>query len=128
MGKHEIRLRKQRLTSRSSDRYRNYGSVLKQHEEEKKIRVIVKIFTYFLIIAMLILIFFVVSRWEQSQEKTSQLISSTEFSILSHDHIQKENIENITENFLNGPAFNFRKINIASQNKTIRKPKSRFLV
>ena len=38
MGKHEIRLRKQRLTSRGSDRFRNYGSVLKQHEEEKKIK------------------------------------------------------------------------------------------
>lgn len=77
MGKHEIRLRKQRLTSRGSDRFRNYGSVLKQHEEEKRIKVIVKIFTYFLIIAVLILIFVVVSRWEQSQESTSQNISGT---------------------------------------------------
>ncbi len=77
MGKHEIRLRKQRLTSRGSDRFRNYGSVLKQHEEGKRIKVLVKIFTYFLIIAVLILIFVVVSRWEQSQEKSSQIISST---------------------------------------------------
>lgn len=78
MGKHEIRLRKQRLTAHGSDRFRNYGSVLKQHEEGKRIKIIVKIFTYFLIIAVLILIFVVVSRWEQSQEKTSQIISSSE--------------------------------------------------
>jgi hypothetical protein len=78
MGKHEIRLRKQRLTSRGSDRFRNYGSVLKQHEDGKRIKVLVKIFTYFLIIALLILIFVVVSRWEQSQEKTSQIISGAE--------------------------------------------------
>lgn len=72
MGKHEIRLRKQRITARGSDRFRNYGSVLKQHEEEKRVRIIVKLFTYFLIIAALILIFVVVARWEQNQEKTSK--------------------------------------------------------
>jgi hypothetical protein len=77
MGKHEIRIRKQRLTSHGSDRFRNYGSVLKQHEEGKKIKIIVKIFTYFLIIAVLILILVVVSRWEQNQEKSSQIISDT---------------------------------------------------
>jgi hypothetical protein len=71
MGKHEIRLRKQRLTARGSDRFRNYGSVLKQHEEEKRVKIIVKIFTYFLIIAALILILVVVVRWEQKQETTS---------------------------------------------------------
>lgn len=75
MGKHEIRLRKQRLTSRGSDRFRNYGSILKQHEEEKRIKVIVKIFTYFLIIAILILIFVVVTRWEKSEYHTSHTIS-----------------------------------------------------
>jgi hypothetical protein len=72
MGKHEIRLRKQRITARGSDRFRNYGSVLKQHEEEKRVRIIVKLFTYFFIIAALILIFVVVTRWEQNQEKTSK--------------------------------------------------------
>lgn len=81
MGKHEIRLRKQRLTSRGSDRFRNYGSVLKQHEEGKRIKVLIKIFTYFLIIAVLILIFIVVSRWEQSHEKTSHIISGSELSM-----------------------------------------------
>ncbi len=72
MGKHEIRLRKQRITARGSDRFRNYGSVLKQHEEEKKVRIIIKIFTYFLIIAVLVLIFIVITRWEQKQEPTPE--------------------------------------------------------
>ena len=71
MGKHEIRLRKQRITARGSDRFRNYGSVLKQHEENKRIKVIIKIFAYFLIITALILILIVVTRWEQRQEKTA---------------------------------------------------------
>jgi hypothetical protein len=72
MGKHEIRLRKQRITARGSDRFRNYGSVLKQHEEEKRIKTIVKVFTYFLITMAMIIIFIVVTRWEQQQEKTSE--------------------------------------------------------
>jgi cytoskeletal protein RodZ len=69
MGKHEIRLRKQRITARGSERFRNYSSVLKQHEEEKKIKILVRIFTFFLIIAALILLIVVVTRWEQKQEK-----------------------------------------------------------
>jgi hypothetical protein len=70
MGKHEIRLRKQRFTTRGSDRYRNYGSVLKQHEEDKRIKVIVKIFTYFLIVVVLILMYVAVSLWENKDQKT----------------------------------------------------------
>lgn len=77
MGKHEIRLRRQRLASRGSERFRNYGSVLKQHEEGKRIKLIVRIFTFFLIIAALILLFVVVTRWEQKQDKPAQKTSYT---------------------------------------------------
>lgn len=73
MGKHEIRIRRQRMSARGSERYRNYGSVLKQHGEGKKIKIIVRIFTFFFIIIALILVFIVVSRWEEKQmdRKTS---------------------------------------------------------
>ena len=77
MGKHEIRLRRQRLASRGSERFRNYGSVLKQHEEGKRIKLIVKIFTFFLIIAALVLLFVVVTRWEKKQEKPVHKTSHT---------------------------------------------------
>lgn len=73
MGKHEIRIRRQRMSARGSERYRNYGSVLKQHGDGKKIKIIVRIFTFFFIIIALILVFIVVSRWEEKQlnKKTS---------------------------------------------------------
>lgn len=73
MGKHEIRIRRQRISARGSERYRNYGSVLKQHGDGKKIKIIVRIFTFFFIIIALILVFIVVSRWEEKQlnKKTS---------------------------------------------------------
>lgn len=68
MGKHEIRLRRQRLTARGSERFRNYNAVLKQHEEGKRMKTIVKLFIYFLIIAALVLIFVFVSRWEKKEK------------------------------------------------------------
>jgi len=75
MGKHEIRIRRQRMSARGSERYRNYGSVLKQHGEGKKIKTITRIFTFFFIIIALILVFIVVSRWEEKQtiKKTSMV-------------------------------------------------------
>ncbi len=82
MGKHEIRLRRQRIASRGSERFRNYGSVLKQHEEEKRIKLIVRIFTFFLIIAALVLLFVVVSRWEKKQEKSADQTSPAK--IINH--------------------------------------------
>jgi len=67
MGKHEIRLRRQRITARGSERFRNYGAILKQHEEERKIKLIVRIFTFFLIIVALVILFITLSRWEEKQ-------------------------------------------------------------
>lgn len=82
MGKHEIRLRRQRLTARGTERFRNYGAVLKQHEEERKMKIIVKIFTFFLIIVALIIIFITISRWENKQpNKTSKQNSLIEFRL-----------------------------------------------
>ncbi|MCU0367840.1 MAG: hypothetical protein MUF39_03305 [Cyclobacteriaceae bacterium] len=74
MGKHEIRLRRQRITARGSERFRNYGAILKQHEEERKIKLIVRIFTFFLIIVALVILFITLSRWEENQtpKATSQ--------------------------------------------------------
>jgi hypothetical protein len=67
MGKHEIRIRRQRMSARGSERFRNYNSILKQHDESKRIKTITRIFTFFFIIVALILIFVVVSRWEKKQ-------------------------------------------------------------
>ncbi|MCW5911512.1 MAG: hypothetical protein KIT62_10580 [Cyclobacteriaceae bacterium] len=67
MGKHEIRLRRQRMNARGSERYRNYNAVLRQHGSEKRMKQVTRIFTFFLLIALLVLIFMVVTRWEKKQ-------------------------------------------------------------
>lgn len=73
MGKHEIRLRRQRLTARGSERFRNYNSVLKQHGEAKRMRMVTRIFTFVFLIIVMIIIYIVVSRWEsRTTEKESK--------------------------------------------------------
>ncbi len=78
MGKHEIRLRRQRLTARGSDRFRNYGAVLKQYGEERRMKIISRIFTFIFLILALILVFIVVSRWEKKQGVPEIKSSQTE--------------------------------------------------
>lgn len=78
MGKHEIRLRRQRMSARGSDRFRNYNAVLKQHGEEKRIKQITRIFTFFLLIALIVIIFIAITRWESKQSiKPQSKINTT---------------------------------------------------
>lgn len=72
MGKHEIRLRRQRMSARGSDRYRNYNAVLKQHGNEKRIKQVTRIFTFFLLIALIVIIFMAITRWEKKQSAKPQ--------------------------------------------------------
>ncbi|MBX2895810.1 MAG: hypothetical protein KF763_10240 [Cyclobacteriaceae bacterium] len=72
MGKHEIRLRRQRMSARGSDRYRNYNAVLKQHGNEKRFKQITRIFTFLLLIALIVIIFMAITRWEKKQPSKPQ--------------------------------------------------------
>ena len=72
MGKHEIRLRRQRMSARGSDRYRNYNAVLKQHGNEKRFKQITRIFTFLLLIALVVIIFMAITRWEKKQSPKPQ--------------------------------------------------------
>ncbi|MBL7877179.1 MAG: hypothetical protein JNL53_16045 [Cyclobacteriaceae bacterium] len=81
MGKHEIRLRRQRLTARGSDRFRNYGAVLKQHGEEKRIKLITRIFTFLFLIIALIIVLIVITRWEKRQNEQQPKAIKKEINI-----------------------------------------------
>ncbi|MFY8036609.1 MAG: OadG family protein [Cyclobacteriaceae bacterium] len=65
MGKHEIRMRRQRLTARGTERFRNYDAVLRQHEQEKRMKKIVRVFTFLVLIAGIIVLYVMVNRWEK---------------------------------------------------------------
>jgi hypothetical protein len=75
MGRNEIRLRRSRLTAHGSDRFRNYGAVMEQHEKEMRIKKIMRVFTMFLVILILIaLIFFITQVERKASEKKSVYI------------------------------------------------------
>ena len=65
MSRHEIRLRRKRVTARGTERFRNYDAVLKSHEEGQRLKKILKVFTLFTIILILIMLIVIVFRWEK---------------------------------------------------------------
>lgn len=87
MGKHEIRLRRQRVTARGADRFRNFGAVMERHEEEMRIKKIVKVFTLFALILIVVMLLIIVIRVEKRHEQkkstphptTAMLIKSSHF-------------------------------------------------
>jgi hypothetical protein len=75
MGKNEIRLRRQRISSGRIAQHRNYGDIMARHEKDLRIKRILRIFTYFLIITIVVLLFFMVKQIEKkkvSRSKTAQ--------------------------------------------------------
>jgi hypothetical protein len=77
MGRNEIRLRRGRMNTGNIARHRNYGEILHRHERDQKLKRIVKLFIYFLIIAFLTILFVIVVRWEQRSAKESDTVQST---------------------------------------------------
>lgn len=65
MSKHEIRLRRQKLTSRGADRFRNYGAVLQRHEADLRMRKILRVFAFFLVTLIVIILIVILSRVEE---------------------------------------------------------------
>lgn len=65
MGRNEIRLRRQRTTARGIDRFRNYNSVLERHEQTQRLKKIMRVFGFFVVILIVIMMIIFLSRWEE---------------------------------------------------------------
>lgn len=73
MGRNEIRLRRHRMTARGTERFRNYNSVLKRHEENRRIKKIMRVFGFFVVMLVVIMIIVFLSRWEErAQNKNAE--------------------------------------------------------
>ncbi len=72
MGRNEIRLRRQKMSAGRIAQHRNYREIMARHERDVRIRRTVRVFIYFLIIAFLLFLFFMVKRWEQKQGKPAE--------------------------------------------------------
>ncbi len=80
MSKHEIRLRRHKLTARGTERFRNYGAVLERHEKEMKIKKIMRAFTLFMIILIVIMLIIIVVRVERRVIKETKSQTRVEVS------------------------------------------------
>ena len=69
MSRNDIRLRRQRLAGGGSHRFRNYGAVLDRHEKDMKIKKIIRVFTYFAIILIVVMLLIIVTRTGERLEK-----------------------------------------------------------
>lgn len=81
MSRHEIRLRRNKLTARGTERFRNYDAVLKSHEENQRLKKVMKVFTLFAVILIVVMLIVMLFRWEkrmtQKKEKeNSEMIQS----------------------------------------------------
>lgn len=79
MGRNEIRLRRNMMSSGRIAQHRNYGEVMARHERDQKIKRVVRVFVYFLIIAILVILYFIVKNTEHeksspSKEKTTAVV------------------------------------------------------
>lgn len=87
MGRNEIRLRRQRMTARGIERFRNYNSVLQRHEENRRIKKIMRVFGFFLVLLVVIMVIIFLSRWEERAGDKSlpqnEVTSTT--TMLSHE-------------------------------------------
>lgn len=71
MGRNEIRLRRQLISSGRIARHRNYSELMRQHDKEVRLKRVLRVFTYFLIILFLLILLLIVIRWESKQESDS---------------------------------------------------------
>lgn len=56
-------------------RHRNYGEIMARHERDVKVKRVIRVFVYFLVIAIIVLLYFIVIRVEKkSSEKKTALV------------------------------------------------------
>jgi pilus assembly protein TadC len=79
MGRNEIRLRRQKMSSGRIAQHRNYGSLMARHEYDVKLKRIFRIFTYFIIIVIVMVLFFIVRRWEKNQKHETKAKQSSAY-------------------------------------------------
>ena len=90
MGRNEIRLRRNMMSTGRIARHRNYSELMRQHDRDTRLRRILRVFTYFLIVLFLLIILIIVMRWETKQTERSDKNNAIEiFHSPNSDFITK---------------------------------------
>lgn len=73
MGKNEIRLRRQMMSTGRIARHRNYTELMRQHDRDVKLKRVLRVFIYFLVVLFFVIILIIVLRWEKrATQKSTQ--------------------------------------------------------
>lgn len=72
MGRNEIRIRRNVLTSGRIAQHRNYGRVMARHHRHLRIKRIILILIYFMIIVFLLLLFLLVRNTELRKKNSTK--------------------------------------------------------
>ncbi|WP_276370253.1 hypothetical protein [Chryseolinea sp. H1M3-3] len=59
-------MRRQKISAGRIAQHRNYGDIMARHERDVKLKRITRIFIYFILIAIITIVFFFVRRWEKN--------------------------------------------------------------
>lgn len=78
MGRNEIRLRRNMMSTGRIARHRNYTELMRQHDRDTKMKRVLRVFLYFLIILFLLIILLIVVRWEKKQLDNPEPTTRTE--------------------------------------------------
>ena len=73
------------MSAGNLQRYRNYSALMQQHEQEVKLKRIFRVFLYFIIIALLLVMLFFVLRWEQKYQDQKNKKAETATAINSYN-------------------------------------------
>ena len=66
--------------------HRNYGEVMARHERDQKMKRVARVFIYFLIIALLLILFFMVKNWEGKGANTPKPATTLQVTTPANDH------------------------------------------
>lgn len=94
MSRNEIRLRRQRLTGSGASRFRNYSDILQRHEREVRIRKVVRVFTMMAIAAALIILLYIVIRWEERINKSGKVNTTGYLQVDTHSDVSHKSLHN----------------------------------
>ena len=89
MGRHDIRLRRHRMTSRRIEGYKDYSALMDQHRSSRLKRLIKMIFLLLFFIALSLFTYYVVTKVEDKKQdaSTEEAMTTSRPGVLNIDQI-----------------------------------------
>lgn len=70
MGKHEIRLRREQMTSRRIQRHKNYAELMRSHEKASRLKKMLRLlYALLFLLGMAAVIYMAFTKWSDKEEK-----------------------------------------------------------